>query len=244
MATKMSKTVVELQDVTGFDQVLSVEFAPEGTRAREVVGRSKARSTLRFPSLRSGRMLDCESPNEHNAYALFDCNPDVLNVREQPCIVRYRLGGTQYRHYPDCLVQARTAKTLLEVKTTRDAAHPDTVARTRLLVNELPHHGYAYKVFLAEDICKQPRLRNVRIILRHARAPLTFAEKEFVRRLLQTTTALTWGDLQSGHLAPVNLQVGCRLIFEGILRVNLDEPLEPTTPVARQAVTDLLRSTP
>ena len=232
----MANSVVTFEDAPNRDGILSIEFAAPGERARKVISRSNMRPTGRFPSLRLNRMVVWESPHELNAFRLLDCNA-AGTFTEQPCVIYYRLGGENFRHYPDILVKTKPVNALWEIKTDKDARKPEVRARTRLLTAELPAHGYEYAVVLAEDLAREPRLHNVRLLLRHGRVPLSFEQKEYVRRLFCATNSLRWQDVIEGRHAPFNMPQACRLVLDNVLHLTLDEHFGPATLLSRVSAT-------
>ena len=222
---------------------MSIEFAPDGERSRKVVGRSNSRPTGRYPSYRMKRMIEWDSPYELYAYRLLDFDPEVLEFREQPCVIHYCLNGLIQRHYPDSLVRTRTGKTLLEVKTRQDAFSPEILRRTELMTQLLPTHGYQYAIVFAEDLKREPRLRNCRLVLGRGRSPMTLDEREFARKLFDAAPFLTWGDLKSGHFSPIGIDHCCRLVLEGTLRINIDEQIDADTRFVRALPGELMGAT-
>ena len=71
---------------------------PGQLRSRKVVSRSSARPKGKYPSWKVRRMVQWESENELNAFRLLDCDPDVTCFNEQPCEVKYVLGGQVRSH--------------------------------------------------------------------------------------------------------------------------------------------------
>lgn len=222
------------------DEILAIDFAPEGERSRRVVSRSNARPTGKFPSHRMKRMVHWESQHELNAYRLLDAIAGVIAFREQPCVIRYRMAGVEHRHYPDCLVVTRAGKALWEIKTKRDAQKSDIAARSGFLADALPAWGYTYSVILAEDLGRQPRLDNAQTIRRHGRTPLSFEQQEFARRLFSSIDRVRWSDVANGRHAPLTLQQACRLVLDGVLSMNFDLPLNGENEFLRVAGAALL----
>lgn len=212
-----------VQDMTGRDGILDIKFVAAGQRSRKIISRSNTRSTGRFPSQRMDRMVHWDSPHELNAYRLLDSNPLVIAFAEQPCIINYRLGGEEFRHYPDSVVRTAGANALWEVKTAAGANAPEVVARTRLMTEHLPAYGYEYAVILAEDLAREPRLSNACFVLRHGRQSLSFEQKEYVRRLFADTDFLRWQDVRDGRHVPFTVQHACRLVLDNVLHLKLDE---------------------
>lgn len=226
------------------DAILEIAFPQFGdVRARTVVSRSRARPTGRYPSWKMGRMLQWESHNELNAMRLLDATPNVLKFSDQPCVIRYRLGGKDFRHYPDTLVNTAKTKSFWEIKTAADARRPEIAARTRLLTELLPAKGYDYAVVLAEDLAREPRMRQARLVLKNGKAPLTFTQREYVRRLFLTVDSLPWQDVFDGRYAPLTRQQACRLVLEGALHLDLDEPFGPMTRLTPIAGSTVLSAT-
>lgn len=226
------------------DAILEIAFPQFGdVRSRTVVSRSRARPTGRYPSWKMGRMLQWESHNELNAMRLLDATPNVLQFSDQPCVIRYRLGGKDFRHYPDTLVNTAKVNSFWEIKTAADARRPEIAARTKLLTELLPAKGYEYAVVLAEDLAREPRMRQARLVLKHGKAPLTFAEREYARRLFLTVESLSWQEVLDGRYAPFTRQQACRLVLEGALALNLDEPFGPETQLTSLCGPDSLNGT-
>ena len=213
----------QLSSVQANDGIRSIEFASNGQISRKVVGRSNSRPTGRYPSFRMKRMMQWDSPYELYAFRLLDINYGVLEFHEQPCVIHYCLAGNIQRHFPDIFIKTNEAKMLLEVKTEREASRPEVLSRTKFMTQELPAYGYQYSIVLAEDLRCQPRLKNCQLVLRLGRRQLTIEQREFARRLLDVAPFLRWGELKSGHFSPLGIEQCCRLVLEGVLRLNLDE---------------------
>lgn len=208
--------------------VLEIAF-PEGgrLRARAVVSRSKARETGKHPSWKVGRMLQWESPAERDAFQLLDADPRVRAYCEQPVAIRYKLNGEVHTHIPDILVETAGARELWEVKYASDAADPFVRARTSLLERSLPRWGFTYRLVLAEELARQPRLSNVRTLLKYGRNPVSDLERERLRRLLLIAPSIRWDAALNGALGPRGAAIVCRLTLEGVLSLDLEQPLGP-----------------
>lgn len=210
------------------NQVLEIIFPNEGkTRARRVVSRSRARSTGKYPSWKMGRMVQWESINELNAFRLLDADPAAINFHEQPLAIQFVLNGEQHVHYPDILVQYRTTRELWEVKPAVHADKLECVERTRLLERLLPPLGFTYRLVLAEELAREPRMNTVSTILRLGRQQIHLIDRERIRQLL-SATRLTWGDIK-GALGANGCHRICRLILEGAIHIDFDARLEPGT---------------
>lgn len=213
------------------DQILSITHPKNGTRARKVVTRSRARPTGKYPSWKMGRMLQWESQNELNAFRLLDANPAIIAYQEQPLIIHYRLDGEVHDHYPDVLVRFRQTKELWEIKPAAQASRAEVTARTRLMEKALPRFGFAYRVILAEDLAKKPLLSNVFTILKFGRQPVPPISRERIRQTFRAQTVLTWGAIRDGAFGRDGMSYVCRLALEGRLRIDLEVPMTRATTI-------------
>lgn len=116
-----------------------------------------------------GRMIQWESSNELNAYRLLDANPVVRAFHEQPLVVRFCLDGAEQVRYPDTLVGLASSRELWEIKPAAEAAHPEYPARTQLMVEALLNFGFTYRMVIAEDLARKPRLTNTLSLLKYGR---------------------------------------------------------------------------
>lgn len=171
------------------------------------------------------RSMCWDSPAELNWLRLLDADPNVLEFREQPCSIYYRLDGVEQRHVPDTLVRTTEGAAFWEVKSAADSIRSDVAARTALLAAHCPAHGYQYGVAISEDLRREPRLRNVRLLLRHGRSPITFEQRELCRRLFQRNQAFSWQSIVDELHAPLTMSVACRLVLEGTLALDVDRDL-------------------
>lgn len=194
-------------------------------RSRKVVSRSNARSTVKHPSWKMGRMIQSESRHEHNAFMLLDASPSVISYNEQPCILHYEMDGVSRRHYPDALVVTKLSKELWEIKERSDAESPEVAKRTALLTQVLPQHGYSYRVVLAEQLSIEPLLSNVKKLLMFGNKAVPLMAHEQIRQLFIKTGSIPWQVLIDGGLGKNYRYYVTRLILDGTLEINMNEPL-------------------
>jgi hypothetical protein len=178
-------------------------------------------------------MLQWGTPHQLNAFRLLDATPVVVQFEEQPLVVHYMLSGIQYDHYPDVKVLVNGARELWSVKTWAEAAKPETACRTELMIKGLPKFGYHYRMVIAEDLATQPRLKNALMLLRFGRFDIPIVERERLRRLLMTVQELTWGAILKGALGARGKAFACRLILEGVLRIDMTAPLCEQTVISK-----------
>lgn len=202
-------------------------------RARRVVKRSNARCTFKVPCWTARRMIHCESELERDGVLLLDAAPFVTDIAEQPAKISVVGDGVDYVHFPDTLVAYHQRKVFVEFKESVEANRPEIGARSRVMRTALAARGFGYCVLTEDVIRRQPRLDNVKQLLRCGRADLGLAEREGVRRwLVEGDRERTWGDLLG--MAPHSMlpaQV-CRLVLEGAAGLPLLENWTRKTPIS------------
>lgn len=217
--------------MTNRNEILCIVLSEEGMRARKVVTRSRARPTGKYPSLKSGRMMQWESPHEHCAFQLLDADPSVLSFSEQPALITYKMDGVIHRHYPDLLVKYRHGTELWEVKPWCDALTPEIQARTRLMTQLLPKYGYTYRVMTENELDRNPMLATAQKLIKFGRRPVPLIEWERVRQVFLKHSIINFGDIESGALGRNGMRYVCRLILEGKLTVDWTLPFGHQTSI-------------
>jgi hypothetical protein len=213
--------------------ITSIFFpAPGQMRSRKVILRSNARSAGKYPSWKMGRMMHWESSNELNAFRLLDCDPNVMSYSEQPCQITYVMDEVEMIHYPDILVTTTGGKQLWEVKPRSNARVPEILARSAFLSCILPRWGYEYRTELAEDLATQPRLGNALLLLSLGKRAVTDCEWEDVRRMMAKQESLVWSEACAGNYGPKGREILCSLVLRGVLTIDVNVPISPTTEFA------------
>lgn len=212
------------------DAVLSVRRPPKNKlRARKVVSRSKGRCTGKFPSPKVGRMVQWESPAEHDAIKLVEADPRYLSYAEQPVVIRYRMDGRIRRHFPDLEVRWRGGRELQEIKTDQDALDPEVQRRSVLMARDLPLFGYGYRLVRRSELRSGPELGNADLLLKQGRDEVPMLQRELMRRLFATQGSLTWGELVAGVHGRCALRHVSRLILEGRVEYDRTQPIHHGT---------------
>jgi hypothetical protein len=209
-----------------------INFPKDGKiRSRKVVKRSNARMTGKYPSLKMQRMMQWESEHESNAMRIFDATVEVIAFNEQPCEIVYEMDGEWFRHYPDFLIQTLDGNTFCEVKMAADAASDEVAKRTAHLTQYLPYYDYQYRIELAEDLAREPRLGNLKRLLKLGRVDVSLTEKEHFRQFFKQHDAILWSDLKQDECHPMLLPQACRLILDGVLTIDLNQPISESSAI-------------
>lgn len=211
--------------------VMSIAFAPPGELIRKVVKRSNARVTFKYPSWKMQTSLQCESENERNCMLYLDMSPHVISFRPQPCVIGYVMHGQAHVHYPDFYVETHCGQHLIEVKTS-SGLDQHIRDRSDLLTKLLPNHGFQYHVVIADLIDNPVFLSNAWYIKRNGKIQMPMLAHEQLRRLFQSMGGIPWRSLQSTPENPYLNQYVCQLILEGLLVIDLTNPITADTLVA------------
>lgn len=210
---------------------ISIEFPPNGQRARKVISRSNAKATGKYPSWKMQRAMHYESSHERNAFKLLDACPEVISFNEQPCCIRYVMDGERYIHYPDILVILPWGKALWEVKTAADAATLEVRRRTEFMEQALPLLGYGYCVVTAEQLAQLPRLHIVDHLLRWGRSPVQLVQREQIRKIFKNNSNINLGIFKHGAEGEEHRNAIYSLILEGTLKIDFNRPLIDESPI-------------
>ena len=203
-------------------------LVPDGVspRTRKVVIRSNWHRTQKFPSRKAGRMVQSESRSEFYAHHLLEVDPTIQSFAEQPYRIIYVLEGKEREHYPDIRVERHDGRReIWEVKSAKDAGSPFIRARTAFMQEHLAALGYTYRVALNEDLERQPRLNNLRLLLKFGRYPVDVVTREHIRQLAARADGIPWKAAREGVLGTQGRFALCRLVLDGLLTVDLESPV-------------------
>jgi hypothetical protein len=205
-------------------------------RVRKPVSRSKSGVQGKVADVTHGRSRHAESQNELKAFQILVASAHADSWQEQPFTLEYHHEGKKHRYTPDVLVIWPRCQEVVEIKDDHAAALPENQARFVLISELLAGHGYHFRVWRRSEICAEPRLTNVNLILRYRGVAVSAADRERVRRVF-STPELNLRTLckSSGTSVPIVL----RLVIEGALHIDWWEPISldskvGITPVGRQ----------
>jgi hypothetical protein len=199
-------------------------------RVREPVSRSKSGVRGKVADVASGRSRHAESQNELKAFRvlLATAHPDAW--QEQPFMLEYHHEGTKHRYTPDILVVWGAHQEVVEIKEDSEAEKPDNRARFTLINELLAEHGCAFRLWKRSEICAEPRLTNVSLVLRYRCANVSAAEHERIRRAFSSATEL---NLRTFCEAPgLTIPSVLRLVLDGVLHINWWAPISLDSKVS------------
>jgi hypothetical protein len=215
------------------NRIVRLTFCTYGqVRIRKIVMRSRARATGKYPSWKTGRMMQWESINELNAFKTLDCLSEITTYSEQPCEILYLDDdGRQARHYPDVLVLVNGVRELWEIKPQKGADSHEIRRRTKILMQDLSHYGITYRLQVAEQFCSQPWLDNCNVLLRFGRGPVSEREHWQVEQILTQLGNFSWESVCLGIFGPHSREIVCRLALEGVIQLDMNSPIDSSTKI-------------
>lgn len=196
---------------------------------RNPVKKSKGKYPGYFPSLKMDRMVGVESTLERDQALLLDFDPSVKAFVEQPEEIDYR-DGLKWRSYtPDFLTVRADGRTYFEVKPEAKAVKPKYVRKFLLVRSVLEARGDRFRVVTEMTIRRQPRLQTLERIHYFARLNISDAEATDILKTVRRQCDAPLHELVAFLSSRDAMQVICRLVVLGGLRVDLSRPFGPAS---------------
>ncbi|AEF98468.1 TnsA endonuclease N-terminal domain-containing protein [Methylomonas methanica] len=200
-------------------------------RARNVITPSGGIVRGKFPSRKNGRMVHHEGLLELDAIYLFESSPNIVRFREQPITLHYPDGAKLRRYTPDFELVLTTGEiVLIEVKPVSSLGHDDVQHKLNCVAEYMRRSNMPFVILTDEVIRQEPRLSNLRWVLRQAPRvrPSADAMTVAINKLrdclpasLAEVTALTTDS---------SVDLYC-LFLAGYLRCALDQPISDYTRI-------------
>jgi len=206
--------------------LLKIEWPkPNQTRIRKVVRRSNYRVTGKYPSIKMGRPMQWESTLERDAFYLLDADPTVQKFYEQPARFTYVLDGQVHHHYPDIYIETANGCFFREVKSDKEVAEANIITRTQYLQLILRDQGLGYSILTESEIHLEPRLSNVKRVLRYGRGSISLSQQErLIQRYFQHGKGCNLGDITHNSYCLTDFPIFCRMILAGTVATDFNQP--------------------
>jgi hypothetical protein len=203
-------------------------------RVREPVSRSKSGVQGKIADLSSGRSRHAESQNELKGFQILLATGHAAAWQEQPFVLEYHQEGKRHRYTPDILVIWGRSQEVVEIKEDSEAAKPENCARFALIRELLAEHGYLFRIWTRSEICAQPRLSNVGLVLRYRRVDVAATAREKIRQSLSSMAEMPLRTVSksSGVAVPTVL----RLVLDGTLHIDWWKPLGLDSMVSHKPI--------
>lgn len=141
-------------------------------RARRVITRAVYRPKGIFASGKAQRSIQWESQLERDLVVQLEFQHDVLRYREQPATLGLEVEGKARRYTPDFAVERPWGVDIIEVKPADIAARPEWQALFQAAAERIGGLGLRYQILTEREIRVEPRLSNIRLLLRYSQNTL------------------------------------------------------------------------
>jgi hypothetical protein len=200
-------------------------------RIREPVSRSKSGVQGKVADVRHGCSRHAESQNEIRAFQILIATARADEWQEQPFVIEYHMNGQKHRYTPDALVAWGSHQEVVEIKADREAELAENQNRFRVIGELLTEFGCHFRVWKQSEICAEPRLANVGLVLRYRCAGVPIAEGERIRRAYSGVRE--WRVHELCKASDASIQSVLRLVLDGALHIDWWEPLSVNSKVSR-----------
>lgn len=213
---------------------------------RKISNRGGVKKNIgKFPSFKAGRNIWWESLLERDYIYLLEFDPDVEKYEEQPIRVRYSLEGKVRCYTPDFLVERKGGRRVIVEVKSKEKVSSEAFRLFFLTVSPVIHKlGYEFVVVTDKMIRVQPLLENVKILWGYSRVPLFSRHQVLCRKFLRENNGASIADLaRSLSEKSVTLPVIYSLIYRGVLSVDLNLPISPSSIVRPAALLSMKTAT-
>jgi hypothetical protein len=200
-----------------------------GESVRNVVTRSGGMPRGHFPSVKNGRMVAYEQMLERDACLLFEMSPLIRAYREQPEQIWFPDHDRSRRYTPDYLLDLPGNRSMLvEIKPSHVLRKPEIRKKFDHVLEHMARQGKPFVILTGDEIRRQPRLNNLRLLWRDA--PVRFPTADTLRRSLHTlhqSGVETLGDMH----AVVGREITFSLLSQGLASCPLENSINASTPI-------------
>lgn len=201
---------------------------------RKITNAGGMKLVSKFPSVKLGKVVRCESPLERDYVYLLEYGKAQF-YEEQPLRIRYYLNDERRRYTPDFLVQVDDKKMLVEVKPEHVASQDKYQTLFGIISQICRQEGYVFIVVTEKMIRVQPRLNNIKILYRCAKVPLLTKYQLEYYAFLKEQSGISIKAL-ANFLGARNIEdplsVVYALMYWGFLEFDLASPITLTSVVS------------
>lgn len=198
--------------------------------SRKALTRSGRGFRMRIPSMKLGRMVECESILEGDVVLLLEYSPGVLSYQEQPALIHYWDGEQMRAYFPDFEVLLSDGSLVhLEIKPSKKLSKPKIAEKYRAIATHYKQTPTKFRIVTELECQREPLRSNLRR-LNYLRAKLTAEvlpmQTELFRLLGKLPIALATSEIILG------VDVSQRLLSLGRLHCDLSAEITPDTLVS------------
>jgi hypothetical protein len=195
-------------------------------RVRRVISRSPGRVVYKFPSIKLGKTVYCESGPELDYAYLLDPDQSVIFFQEQPGKIKYYLNGKLHKYTPDFLVIRPNKKQIVEVKPASKASAEKYKILFRIIEAICLEAGYEFIVVTDEEIRAGARLSNIKALWKYGRTLITPRHHISCQEFFTQNPSATLGELFAFFACRGEGRgVVFSLLYWGVVGIDIDLPL-------------------
>jgi len=142
--------------------------------------------------------------------------------QEQPFVLEYHHNGEKRQYTPDILLVWGEHREVVDIKEDAEADLPESQIHFALIRELLVEHGYRFRIWKKSEICAQPRLTNVGLVLRYRTVKISPIEHERIRRMFSSRSEASLRAFQEMGIA---IQSALRAVLDGTLHIDWWQPL-------------------
>jgi len=194
---------------------------------RKITNTGGMKLVSKFPSVKLGRIVRCESPLERDYVYLLEYSKAQF-YEEQPLRIRYYLDGERRRYTPDFLVKTDDKKLIVEVKPEHAVLKDEYQTLFGIVSQICRQEGYVFVVVTERMIRIQPRLNNIKILYRCAKVPLHAKHQLECYFFLKERSGVSVKDLAEflgSRKIEEPLSVVYGLMYRGFVEFDLASPI-------------------
>lgn len=198
--------------------------------SRNALTRSGRGFRMRIPSMKLGRMVECESILEGDVVLLLEYSPGVLSYQEQPTLINYWDGEQMRAYFPDFeALLSDGSRTHLEIKPSKKLTKPKIAEKYRAIATHYSQTSIQFRIVTELECQREPLHSNLRRLnylrtklMKEPLLPLA----DLTRRLGQMPITLATSEMILGA------EMTQRLLASGRLYCDLSAAIGPDTLVS------------
>lgn len=197
--------------------------------SRKALTRSGRGFRMRIPSIKLGRMVECESILEGDVVLLLEYSPGVLSYQEQPVLINYWDGEKIRAYFPDFeVLLSDGSRVHLEIKPSKKLRNLKIAEKYRAIATYYNQTAIQFRIVTKLECRREPlrsNLRRLSYLGTKLTADVLPTHAELIRRLGQIPITLAASERILGA------KVAHCLLAQGLLSCDLTAEIKPDTLV-------------
>jgi TnsA endonuclease N terminal len=191
-------------------------------RARKITNKGIRKVIGKFPSMKLKKTIWWESQLERDYIYLLEFDPDVISYQEQPFTILYNASNKSRHYTPDFLVERVDKSQVIEIKPEAHKTKEKNIFLFKSVAPIFTEEGYEFLVVTDTMIRVQPRLSNIKLLIKYARTPITPQHQIHCYEMLNGRQEVSLGELvESFGAKTAGIQMIYSLLFWGVLATDL-----------------------